>query len=274
MAFQMNNDDEWLMRKQELIGDDDFVLGGNLVRIPEEEVKRILSSPMNNENSELTDTIRQPVCEFPIEVINEQNFIQIDEDKIKFICSKIISDAGFRTGLLVVVLTDNMAIRVLNLKYLEHDYVTDVISFNLDCTNSHLEGETVASAELAKERCEEFGWDEESELLLYVIHGTLHQVGYDDQTENDAKLMRQKEAFYLRLLGIIVNSEDEEEEKTCFPTSENQSPLSKSAVLGKLEEKQEENQQVREQVYALRNRFPNGSHQIHVHDFQFLKRHP
>jgi len=146
---------------------------------------------------------------FPVEVFDEQDHIRIDEDKIKFICGKIICDAGFRTGRLGVVLADNVTIHALNLKYLEHDYVTDVISFNLDCTKSHLEGETVASAEVAKERCEEFGWDAESELLLYVIHGTLHQVGYDDQTENDAQLMHQKEAYYLRLLGIIVNPEEE-----------------------------------------------------------------
>ena len=149
---------------------------------------------------------------FPVEVFDEQDHICIDEDKIKFICGKIICDAGFRTGRLGVVLTDNVSIHNLNLRYRGHDYITDVISFNLECTNFHLEGETVASAELAKERCEEFGWDDESELMLYVIHGTLHQVGYDDQTEYDARLMRQKEAFYLRLLGVIVYPEEENDD--------------------------------------------------------------
>ena len=149
---------------------------------------------------------------FPVEVFDEQDHICIDEDKIKFICGKIISDAGFRTGRLGVVLADNTAIHALNHKYLGHDYITDVISFNLDCTNSHLEGETIASAEVAKERCEEFGWDDESELLLYVIHGTLHQVGYDDQTEYDAQLMRAKEEYYLQLVGIIVNPDEDEDE--------------------------------------------------------------
>ena len=148
---------------------------------------------------------------FPVEVLDEQGYICIDEDKIKFICGKIICDAGFRTGHLGVVLTDNVTIHALNLRHRKHDYITDVLSFNLDCTNSHLEGDTVVSAEIAKERCEEFGWDDESELLLYVIHGTLHLVGYDDETEYDAQLMRQKEAYYLRLLGIIVNPGDESE---------------------------------------------------------------
>jgi len=147
---------------------------------------------------------------FPVEVLDEQDHICIDENKIKFICGKIICDSGFRTGRFGVVLTDNVAIHNLNLKYRGQDYITDVLSFNLDCTNSHLEGDTVVSTELAKERCEEFGWDDESELLLYVIHGTLHLVGYDDETECDAQLMRQKEAYYLRLLGIIVNPQEEE----------------------------------------------------------------
>ena len=145
---------------------------------------------------------------FPVEIFNEQDLICFIEDKIKFICGQIICDAGFRSGRLGVVLTDNVAIHALNLKYRRHDYATDVISFSLDCTDSFLEGEMIVSTEMAKERCEEFGWDDESELMLYVIHGALHQVGYDDQTEADAQLMRQMEAYYLRLLGIIVNPED------------------------------------------------------------------
>ena len=146
---------------------------------------------------------------FPVEIINEQDHICIDEDKIKFICGKILCDAGFRTGRLGIVLTDNATIHALNQRYLGHDDVTDVISFNLDCTDSHFEREMVACAEVAKERCEEFGWDDESELLLYVIHGTLHQAGYDDHTEYDAQIMRNQEAYYLRLLGINPGPDNE-----------------------------------------------------------------
>ena len=140
---------------------------------------------------------------FPVEVYNEQNFIRINEDKIKFICGKIISDAGFRSGRLGIVLGDNAITHALNIEYLEHDYATDVISFMIECHGSHLEAELVVSSEVAKERCDEFGWDDESELMLYVIHGTLHQVGYDDKTKAEALRMHQKEAMYLRLLGIL-----------------------------------------------------------------------
>ena len=49
MTFQMINDEEWLKWQRDLIGDDDFILGGNLVRIPEEEVEKILSFQMNDD---------------------------------------------------------------------------------------------------------------------------------------------------------------------------------------------------------------------------------
>ena len=145
---------------------------------------------------------------FPVEIYNEQDMIDVDEDKIKCICSQIISDAGFRTGRLGVVLTDNGAIHALNRKYLGHDYITDVISFNVDLADSHLEAEVVVSTEVAKERCVEFGLDEETELLLYIVHGTLHQVGYDDKSEADKSVMRRMESVYLALLDSM-NSDDD-----------------------------------------------------------------
>ena len=145
---------------------------------------------------------------FPVGVVNEQDYIEIDEDKIKFICGKIISDAGFRTGHLGVVLTDNVAIQVLNRQYLGHDYPTDVISFDVDSIDTHLEADVVVSTQVAKERCREFGTDEEKELFLYVIHGTLHQVGYDDKTKRDAQIMRQMEAAYLALLDHLNDEEN------------------------------------------------------------------
>lgn len=141
---------------------------------------------------------------FPVDVINEQELVGIDEKQIQFICSKIISDAGFRTGRLGVVLTDNLTIHELNREYLGHDYATDVISFTLEHHETHVEAELVVSAEVARERCMEFGWSDESELMLYVVHGTLHQVGYDDKTEKDARLMRRMEAAYLALIGIQI----------------------------------------------------------------------
>jgi len=154
-------------------------------------------------------TAHQDGQSFPVEVFNEQDFITIDEERIKFIGSKIISDAGYRSGRLGVVLVDNPTSHASNMRFLGHDYPTDVISFCIDHRDTHLEIELVVSAEMAQINSEEYDWDKESELMLYVIHGILHQIGYDDKTEQDSLHMRQMEAEYLRFLGIEIDEEDE-----------------------------------------------------------------
>ena len=141
---------------------------------------------------------------FPVEIINEQDHIFVNESKIRFICSKIISDAGFRTGRLGVIFTDNVVIRALNRQYLKHDNVTNIISFDLECTDTHLVAELVVSTEMVKECYLGCSWNKESELILCVIQGVLyHVVCYDNQTENDVRLMRRMEAKYLGILGIV-----------------------------------------------------------------------
>jgi len=166
-------------------------------------LKQVLFNPNAADDMEEM-TMYQDRQAFPVEIINEQDLIRIDEKQIQLICSRIISDAGFRTGRLGVVLTDNRTVLELNRTYLGHDYVTDVISFTLEYDETHLEAEVVVSAEIALERCVEFDWVDEAELMLYVVHGTLHQVGYDDKTEKDARLMRQTEAAYLDSIGIHI----------------------------------------------------------------------
>ena len=165
---------------------------------------------MDEMGKESTMTAYQDGQSFPVEVFNEQEFIAIDEKKIKFIGSKIISDAGYRSGRLGVVLVDNPTSRISNREFLGHDYPTDVISFCIEHRDTHLEIELVVSAEMAQINSEDYDWDKESELLLYVIHGTLHQVGYNDKTEHDSLLMRHMEAEYLRMLGIDVLESDED----------------------------------------------------------------
>jgi probable rRNA maturation factor len=57
---------------------------------------------------------------------------------------------------------------------------------------------------MAKERAGEFCWTPREELLLYVVHGILHLVGFDDITPEDRTDMRQKEKEYLAAIGITV----------------------------------------------------------------------
>ena len=81
-----------------------------------------------------------------------------------------------------MAVVDDPTIRRLHREYLGEDSPTDVMSFVLERADDYLEGEVVVSAETACAAAPEYGWPAADELLLYVIHGTLHLVGYDDTT--------------------------------------------------------------------------------------------
>ncbi len=65
-----------------------------------------------------------------------------------------------------------------------------------------MDGEVIVSFDTAAKVAPEFGWSTQEELLLYVIHGCLHLVGYDDHNDEDRAAMRVGEAKYLAKAGI------------------------------------------------------------------------
>jgi len=105
-------------------------------------------------------------------------------------------------GTVGVRLTDDSTIHVVNRDFLQHDYPTDVISFPYALDRPNVEGELIVSLDTAIASCQEYGWSAREELLLYVIHGTLHLVGFDDQSESTRQSMRHAEATALRKIGI------------------------------------------------------------------------
>ncbi|MDR3181673.1 MAG: rRNA maturation RNase YbeY [Planctomycetaceae bacterium] len=141
---------------------------------------------------------------FLIEVLNEQDILEADTVRIRAVCEKILEDFHIRSGHLNVVLVDSDTIHRYNADFLQHDYPTDVISFPMEYRQSdgHLEGEVLACSEVAQDRAKEFGWKPHEELLLYVVHGLLHLVGFDDKTEELQETMRQKEREYLSFAGV------------------------------------------------------------------------
>lgn len=141
-----------------------------------------------------------------IEVLDEQEYLIVDIEQIRSICEKILDDFRIKSGKLGVILVDNDTIQQYNRDFLHHDFPTDVISFPIVDRRyeSHLEAEILVCTQVALDRAGEFGWLPEEELLLYVVHGMLHLVGFDDTTPEIQTVMRQKEREYLAQLGITV----------------------------------------------------------------------
>ena len=139
---------------------------------------------------------------FKVEIANEQCLLDVEETRLCKVAERILLDAGVKGGSLSIAIVDDATIHQMNREFLQHDYPTDVLSFALEEDLNEFEGQVVASAETALHNAADFNWRAEEELLLYVIHGTLHLAGFRDKTDADRAAMRQAEAQALRECGV------------------------------------------------------------------------
>jgi len=102
-------------------------------------------------------------------------------------------------SLLEIIFTDEEKIIEINSKYLDRDYVTDIISFRYDeeHSNEAIEGSLYCCAPRIEEQSREFQTDPAEEFLRIIAHGALHLTGYNDQTVEDKKQMTGLEDHYL-----------------------------------------------------------------------------
>ena len=140
-----------------------------------------------------------------VEIANEQSEHNFDSDLLRKAVRIVLEGELVEHGDVSVAIVDDAAMHLLNLKYLQHDYATDVLSFLLSTAAETLEGEIIVSADTAAREAIRYGWDKADELLLYLIHGTLHLLGHDDVSEPDRQAMRDKERLYLAQLGRHPN---------------------------------------------------------------------
>jgi probable rRNA maturation factor len=133
-----------------------------------------------------------------IEISDEQSILVLDHRRLVDAIERVLRGEAVVEADISLAIIDDARIRELNARYLNHDYATDVLSFLLDSGPGYVEGEIIVSAEMAVARSAEFGWSAADELLLYVVHGTLHLVGYDDHELDDRAKMRAREERYAK----------------------------------------------------------------------------
>ena len=101
-----------------------------------------------------------------------------------------------------ICFVNDEAMRRYNKKYHNSDSTTDVLSFSLSGSPESILGEIIISFDTAKFNSRIFKTNPIREVNLYVIHGILHILGYDDLSPQDRKIMRKKENYYLSLLKL------------------------------------------------------------------------
>ncbi len=99
-----------------------------------------------------------------------------------------------------VILQSDEELRELNIKALNHDYYTDILTFEIDQSTHMLSAELYISLERAQENALRFKLVSRNELARLVIHGMLHLAGYNDKLATEKKRMQRRERYFLTLL--------------------------------------------------------------------------
>ena len=101
-----------------------------------------------------------------------------------------------RIGQVNIIFCSDNYILDINQKYLQHDYFTDIITFDY-CEGKTLSVDLFISVDTVRENAIFYGTEFDDELNRVIVHGLLHLIGYDDHSEEDQKTMRSKEDYYL-----------------------------------------------------------------------------
>ena len=136
-----------------------------------------------------------------IEYVYNTSFLLDNENKVSKWLKKAVEAEGFSVGEVVYAFFNDNDLKELNVKHLNHDFFTDVISFN-DSKNDVLSGNIAISVDRVKENSIKFKTSFNDEMMRVMVHGLLHFMGYDDSSEEETLLMRNKEDDNLKMFHV------------------------------------------------------------------------
>lgn len=135
-----------------------------------------------------------------IRFFNEQTKFDFRKRRLCKQWLKMVAESEVKKiGDINVIFCSDPYILEVNQKYLQHDYFTDIITFDY-CEGSVLSGDLFISIDSVSENSVFYKTEFKDELDRVIVHGLLHLIGYDDHTEEDQKMMRFKENYYLEIL--------------------------------------------------------------------------
>jgi len=127
-----------------------------------------------------------------IEFNYETDFILDDETSLKNWINAVASEQEFELGEINYIFCDDAYLHKLNVEFLDHDTLTDIISFD-NSLGKLLNGDIFISVERVKDNAAEFKVSFREELQRVMIHGILHYMGYKDKSEGEKEEMRKQE---------------------------------------------------------------------------------
>lgn len=135
-------------------------------------------------------------------IFNYETEFQLDnEQKYQNWLTEVIESEDKEEGEINYIFCDDDYLYEINVQYLEHETLTDIISFDYTLGNL-ISGDIFISIERVKDNAQDFGVSFEEELKRVMVHGILHYCGYKDKTEADEKLMRAKEEEKMKMFHV------------------------------------------------------------------------
>lgn len=144
-----------------------------------------------------------------MELSIQDETVVLDPERLAALEAAVFAGEG-RTLRVSLGVVGDAEIQRVNREFLDHDWETDVIAFDLadDASGApdDLDGEILVNAQQAAREGATRRHGPEAELLFYVAHGLLHLLGYDDASPEDRQDMHARQATYLAHLGIEIDS--------------------------------------------------------------------
>lgn len=128
----------------------------------------------------------------------EIDFELKNSEEVKSWISKVILEEKCNEGDINYIFCSDEYLHKINVKFLNHDTLTDIISFDYSI-GKELHGDIYISVDRVTENASDYGTNFIDELDRVIIHGILHYCGYKDKTNDDELLMRSKEDYYLSI---------------------------------------------------------------------------
>jgi rRNA maturation RNase YbeY len=139
--------------------------------------------------------------ETKINFYSENEFILEETDRYAKWIEQVIASEKMKLEEINYIFCDDEYLLKLNVKFLDHDTYTDIISFN-NSVGRILEGDIFISTERVEENAVTFNVDFKEELRRVLSHGILHLCGYNDKTEEESLIMRDKEEEKMKLFHV------------------------------------------------------------------------
>ncbi|OGV01957.1 MAG: rRNA maturation RNase YbeY [Ignavibacteria bacterium RIFOXYB2_FULL_36_7] len=122
------------------------------------------------------------------------------------IVKKLTEDLNFKISSMQINFVNSNEMTRINSKYLNHNYSTDIITFNYSETKNELDGEIYISIDDAASNSKKFRVTFIEEVLRIVIHGFLHLLGYDDKGKKDKLVMKRLENSLFNQYRLLLKN--------------------------------------------------------------------